>query len=150
MYVLVVSHTHSRVNQRSIVAWMSRLSLLKAGAKYEGEVTATGFEPITTYFLNEHSRIRPTWPNGWAVFWVLICKVHLTVSSCHITYAFQNELTLYSCLNVKELLAQSRDEIWRWIDSNWIRTKKHLVLKQTLNHLAKLIKLLSCVLSTYL
>ena len=27
-------------------------------------------------------------------------------------YAFQSESTLYSCLNVKELLAQSRLEIW--------------------------------------
>ena len=38
------------------------------------------------------------------------CKV-LTVCSCHVTYAFQSESTLYSCLNVKELLARSRREI---------------------------------------
>ena len=35
----------------------------------------------------------------------------LTVCSCHVTYAFQSESTLYSCLNVKELLARSRREI---------------------------------------
>ena len=35
-------------------------------------------------------------------------------------------------------------------DCNWTRTQNHLVLKQTLNHLAKLTKWLSCVLSTYL
>ena len=29
----------------------------------------------------------------------------LTVSSHHVTYVFQSESTLYSCLNVKELLA---------------------------------------------
>ena len=34
---------------------MSRNSLLEAGAKSEGEVTATGFEPTTTQFINEHS-----------------------------------------------------------------------------------------------
>ena len=28
--------------------------------------------------------------------------------SYHVTYAFQGESTLYSCLNVKELLARSR------------------------------------------
>ena len=28
-----------------------------------------------------------------------------TVCSCHVTYAFESESTLYSCLNVKELLA---------------------------------------------
>ena len=35
----------------------------------------------------------------------------LAVYSCHVTYAFQSESTLYSCLNVKELLARSRHEI---------------------------------------
>ena len=27
-----------------------------------GEVTATGLEPRTTWFLNEHSTIWPNWP----------------------------------------------------------------------------------------
>ena len=35
----------------------------------------------------------------------------LTVCSYHVTYTFQSESTLYSCLNVKELLARSRREI---------------------------------------
>ena len=42
----------------------------------------------------------------------------LTVCSCHVTYAFQSESTLYSYLNVKELLARSRREIWslaKWL-----------------------------------
>ena len=51
----------------------------------------------------------------------------LTVCSCHVTYAFQSEFTLYSCLNVKELLAESRCKIWRWSDCNWNRTQNHLV-----------------------
>ena len=34
-----------------------------------------------------------------------------TVCFYHVTYAFQSESTLYSCLNVKELLARSRREI---------------------------------------
>ena len=92
----------------------------------------------------------PNWPNDRAVFWVLICTVHLTVCSCHVTYAFQSESTLTSCLNVKELLARSRREIWRWSDCNWTRTQNHLVFKRTLSHLAKLAKWSSCVLSTYL
>ena len=37
----------------------------------------------------------------------------MTVCSYHVTYAFQNESTLHSCLNVKELLARSRREISR-------------------------------------
>ena len=42
----------------------------------------------------------------------------LTVCSSHVTYPFQSESTLYSCLNVKELLARSRREIWRLSDCN--------------------------------
>ena len=57
-----------------------------------------------------------------------------TVCSCHTTYAFQSKSSLYSCLNVKELLAQSRREIWRISDCNWTRTQNHLCLKRTLNH----------------
>ena len=73
-----------------------------------------------------------------------------TVCSCHVTYTFQSEFTLYRCLNVKELLGRSRHEIWRLSDCNWTRTQNHLVLKWTLSHLAILAKWLSCVLSTYL
>ena len=54
------------------------------------------------------------------------------------------------CLIIKELLAQSRHEIWSLSDWNWIRTQNHLICKRTLNHLTKLAKRLSCVLSTYL
>ena len=35
----------------------------------------------------------------------------LTVCSYHVTYAFQSESTLYSCLNFKELLARNRPKI---------------------------------------
>ena len=53
----------------------------------------------------------------------------------HVTYAFQSESTLYSCLNVKELLARSRREISSVSDCNWTRNHNHLVNKKTLNHL---------------
>ena len=76
--------------------------------------------------------------------------VHLTVCSYHVTYAFQNESTLYSCLNVKELLARSRDKTWRLRDYNWTPTVNRLIHKQRLNHLVKLAKWLSCVVTTYL
>ena len=66
----------------------------------------------------------------------------MTVCSCHVTYAFQGESTLYSCLNVKELLARSMREIWRLSDCNWTRTQNHLVRKRTLNHLAKWLSIL--------
>ena len=42
------------------------------------------------------------------------------------------------CLNVRELVAQSRRHILSLGDSNVIRTHNHLVRKRTLKHLAKL------------
>ena len=46
------------------------------------------------------------------------------------------------CLNVKELHAWSRCHIWSLSDSSEIRTYNHLIRKRTLNHLAKLARLL--------
>ena len=74
----------------------------------------------------------------------------LTVCSCHVTCTFQSESTLYSCLNVKELLAQNRLNIWSLSDCNGTQTHNHVVHKRTLNYLAKLAKWLSSVVSTYL
>ena len=54
------------------------------------------------------------------------------------------------CLNVKELLPLKRCRIWSLNDSNRIWTHTHLVCKQTLKHLAKLVKWLSSAVSTYL
>ena len=89
-------------------------------------MTATGLEPRTTKFVNEHSTIWPKWPNDWALFWVLICTMHLTVCFCHVTCAFQSEFTLYSCLNVEELLAWSWREIWSLSDCNWPHSEDSL------------------------
>ena len=145
-----MSRTCFRVKPHLIVAWMSRNTLLKTYAKSEDEVTETGLEPRTTKFLKEHLSIWPNWPNDRAVFWVLTCTAQLTLCTCHVTYVFESESTLYSCLYLMELLASSRREIWRLSDCNWTRTKNHWVLKRTLNILTKLAKWSSCVLSTYL
>ena len=40
-----------------------------------------------------------------------VSLLSVTVCSYHVTYAFQSESTLYSCLNVKERLARNRREI---------------------------------------
>ena len=61
-------------------------------------------------------------------------KVYLTVCSCHVTCVFQSESTLYSCLNVKELLAQSRHEIWTLSDT---LVKKHSTIWPSWPKLAK-------------
>ena len=63
-------------------------------------------------------------------FWLYVLvmsRAHFRVNPHSIVY-----------LNVKELLAQSRHEIWSFSDCNWTRTQNHLVRKQTLNHLTKL------------
>ena len=83
------------------------------------------------------------------MLWVLTCTVHLTVCYYHVTYEFESESTLCSCLNVKELLARSRHHIWRLTDCNGTRTHNHLVRKRTLNHSAKLAKWLISVVSSY-
>ena len=67
-------------------------------------------------------------------------KLYLTVCYYHVTYAFQSKSTLYSCLNVKELLARNRRDIWILSDSNGIQTHNQLVRKRTFNHLAELAK----------
>ena len=60
-------------------------------------------------------------------------NLNLVQAVCyHITYVFQNESMLYSCLNVKELLAQNKCYIRSLGDSNGIRTHKHFVRKRTL------------------
>ena len=71
------------------------------------------------------------------VKWQILITIDCTVCSCHVTFAFQSESTLYSCLNVKELLAQSRCEIWTLSDCNWTGTHNHLVHKQSTASLAK-------------
>ena len=54
--------------------------------------------------------------------------------SCHVRVSEW----IHNCLNVKELLAWSRCEIWSLSDGNWTRTQNHLALKWTLNHLTEL------------
>ena len=86
----------------------------------------------------------------WEVYWEenhflpeLTFKTKITLAVCfyHVTYAFQSESTLYICLNVKELLARNRRDIWSLSDCNGTRTNDHLVRKRILNHLANLVRL---------
>ena len=60
--------------------------------------------------------------------------------SCHVRVS-TSKSTLYSCLNVKELLALNRRDIWSLSDYNGIQTHNHLFQGKTLNHLAKLASL---------
>ena len=77
-----------------------------------------------------------------ALEWIKNCakkslKWHgLTVCYYHLKYAFQNESTLCSFLNVKELLARIRQDVWNLSDDKGTRTHNHFVYKWPLNHLA--------------
>ena len=64
----------------------------------------------------------------------------LTVFSYYVMCAFHSEITLYIYLNIKELLAQNRTNIWSLIDCKGTRTQYLLVHKLKINHLDKLTK----------
>ena len=128
LYVLLMSITRFRVNPHSIVALMSWESSLKfKWWQLDSNPEPLSSETNTQSFCQIAQMIE---------FWVLIFTLHLTVCSCHVTYAFQSESTRYSCLNLKELLDWSRCKIGSLSDCNWTRTKNRLVRKRTLNHFA--------------
>ena len=66
-------------------------------------------------------------------FWEVMDCILL---SCHVRFRVNPHSII--CLNVKEILAQSRRHIWSLNESNEIRTHNHLVHKRTLNCLAQL------------
>ena len=61
-------------------------------------------------------------------------------------------LSCHVCVSewIHKLLAWNRRDIWSLNDCNGTRTHSHLVCQRTLNHLAKLAKWLSRIVSTYL
>ena len=81
---------------------------------------------------------------------IFLVKRHYTVCYCHVTYAFQSESTLFICMNIKELHAQNRLEIWSLSNSNGIRTHIHLFRRRIFNYLTWLAKWWSCFVTTYL
>ena len=64
--------------------------------------------------------------------------MHFAVCFYNVTYLFQSEYTLSSCLNAKELLAPNRHDVGSLSDCIDIEIHNHLVRKQTLNHLVEL------------
>ena len=78
------------------------------------------------YFRNEITEV--------SVFNYIMFHMSFILTACyyHVMYAFQGESTLYNCLNVNELLARDRRDIWSLSDSNGIRTHHHLLHKRTL------------------
>ena len=73
-------------------------------------------------------------PGWYMLLSIFVVWLHVLVMS---RTRFRVNPTLYSCLNVKELLTWSRRKIWSFSDCNWTRTQNHFLRKRTLNHLAK-------------
>ena len=91
------------------------------------------------WFWKVQSYIRANKKNYSCI--LLKIKIVMTVYSYYVMYTFQREPTLYSCLNVKELLARNRHDILSLSNCNGTRTHN----PQTVNHLSKLVKSLSSV-----
>ena len=74
LYVLVMSRTRFRVNPHSIVAWMSRNSLFKAGAKSEWlsdcNWTRTQSHLVRKQTLNHYAKLSVHLQANW--FWVRV------------------------------------------------------------------------------
>ena len=88
---------------------------------------------------------------GISTSWLLnslSIKLDCMFLSCHVR-ASEWIHTLYSCMNVMELIVCNRRQIWSLSNCKGTLTHNHLVRKQTLNHLATLAKWLSCVVITY-
>ena len=79
----------------------------------------------------------------------IVYVLHLALCSYHVTYTFPSKSTFYNFLNVKELSARRKRDIWNLSDCSRTRINNHLVHKRTRNHLAKPAKWLSCVMSIY-
>ena len=90
----------------------------------------------------------PNWPNDPAVLWVLICMVLLTYVIIMSRIRFRANLNSIVTWMSRNALVKT-GTLYE-VDNKEIRTHNPLIHKWTLDHLAKLVKWLTCVVSTYL
>ena len=69
---------------------------------------------------------------------IKLCCEYLSVSCIIIMSRTRFRVNLVALINIKELFARNRRDIYSLRDSSRIQTHNHLVRKRTLNHLAKL------------
>ena len=137
LYVLFMSRSCFKGNPHSIVARMSRNSLLEIGVISEVYMTAmrlehnqTNTQPFSQ--TGQMIELYCEYLSGQCIWlYVLIYRTHLRV------YPHS------SCLNVKDLLTRNRCEILSLSSCNETQTHNQFVHKWTLKHLAKLVKWLS-------
>ena len=78
-----------------------------------------------------------------------LCRENISVTVFLYRAIYALIVNLCSCLNVKELLAQNQHIIWNLSEYNRIQNHMQLLGNRMLNHLAKLVELLSCVVRNY-
>lgn len=79
-----------------------------------------------------------------------LCRENISVTVFFYRAIYALIVNLCSYLNAKELLPQNQHIIWTLTEYNRIQNHMHLLGKRMLNHLAKLIELLSRVVRNYL
>ena len=112
LYFLFMSSARFRVNAHSISALISRTPCSKQARNLklsDCNWTRTYNHLVPKRTLKHLAKLAKWMSYAVSTY---IYTVHLTVCSCHVTYTFQSESTLYICLNVKKLLARNRREIW--------------------------------------
>ena len=108
-------------------------------------MTGTTFEATKTYILNKNWIFKPNWPSKYLsvrciwMYLLLMSRTRFRVNPHSVVPGMS-----------KKILARNNRDLWRLSDCSDIQSHNHLVCKKTLNHLTKLAKWLSCVLSTYL
>ena len=113
-----------RVNLHSVVAWMSRNSLLETDAIPDVYATAMGIKPTTSYLVKEHWTINPKWQNQKIELWALSTYLYGTFGcvflSCHIrVLEWIYRLWLLKCQ--RTFCSKQTGHLkfkWLWLDSN--------------------------------
>ena len=106
LYVLIMSRTCFWVNLISIVAWMSRKSLLEKDNIWR----LSDRSGIRNHNHLVHNRTLNVSQTRQMI--ELCCEFNLALCSYHVTHAFFSESILHSCLNVKELLSSKCSLDW--------------------------------------
>ena len=150
MYVIIMSRTSFRVNLYFIVCLNVKELLARSRCHVWTLSDSIGIRTYKLLVFKQTLNHLAKLAKWWAVLWVLICTVHLTVYYYLVTYKFHSGFILYSFPECQGTPCSKQAPYLTFEWQQWDRTHNHLVLKRTLNHLVKLAKWLICVVSTYL
>ena len=96
MYVIFMSCTSFRVSLHSILFLNVKELLAQSRLHIWSLSDCNGIRTHNHFVRKRTLNHLANWPNDWAVLWVLICTVYLTVCYYHVMYEFQGESTLYN------------------------------------------------------